>query len=163
MPAPELIRQYSPDEPKPLAGYAILLLIFHALVVVLAALRMRSRKQLPESIPAPDIALLSIATFKLSRLITKDKVTAAVRAPFTEYQEPGGPAEVEEKPRGEGLHRAVGELLVCPYCIGQWVATILLAAYIWQPRLTRTTASLFAVATGADYMQQLWVAVDKAA
>ncbi len=163
MPAPEPIRQYSPDEPKPLAGYAILLLAFHALVVVLAALRVRSRKKLPESIPAPDIALLSVATVKLSRLITKDKVTAAVRAPFTEYQEPGGPAEVKEKPRGDGLHRAVGELLVCPYCIGQWVATILIAAYLWQPRVTRMTASLFAVVTGADYMQQLWVAVDKAA
>ena len=120
-------------------------------------------RRLPETIPAQDIVLLSIGTFKLSRLITKDKVTAAVRAPFTEYQEPGGPAEVEEKARGEGLRRAVGELLVCPYCISQWVATILLAAYIWQPRLTRTAASLFAVVTGADYLQQLWVAVDKAA
>jgi len=163
MPTPDPIKRYSPDEPKPLGGYAILLLVFHALIVVLAALRVRSRKRLPESIPVQDLALLSVATFKLSRLITKDKVTAAVRAPFTEYQEPGGPAEVEEKPRGEGLHRAVGELLVCPYCIGQWVATILVAAYIWQPRVTRMAASLFAVVTGADYMQQLWVAVDKAA
>ena len=154
---------YSPEEPKPLGGYAILLLVFHALVALLVALRLRSRKRLPETIPAQDIVLLSIGTFKLSRLITKDKVTAAVRAPFTEYQEPGGPAEVEEKARGEGLRRAVGELLVCPYCISQWVATILLAAYIWQPRLTRTAASLFAVVTGADYLQQLWVAVDKAA
>lgn len=163
MPPADPLKSYSPEEPKPLAGYAILLLVFHALVVVLAALRMRSRKQLPDSIPAQDIALLSVATFKLSRLITKDKVTAAVRAPFTEYQESGGPAEVEEKPRGDGLNRAVGELLVCPYCIGQWVATILIAAYLWQPRVTRMIASLFAVVTGADYMQQLWVAVDKAA
>lgn len=154
---------YSPKEPKPLGGYAILLLVFHALVAVLVALRLRSRKQLPETIPVQDIALLSVGTFKLSRLITKDKVTAAVRAPFTEYQAPGGPAEVEEKARGEGLRRAVGELLVCPYCIGQWVATILLAAYISQPRLTRTAASLMAVVTGADFIQQLWVAVDKAA
>ncbi len=154
---------YSPKEPKPLGGYAILLLVFHALVAVFVALRLRSRKQLPETIPVQDIALLSVGTFKLSRLLTKDKVTAAVRAPFTEYQAPGGPAEVEEKARGEGLRRAVGELLVCPYCIGQWIATVLLAAYIWQPRPTRTAASLMAIVTGADFIQQLWVAVDKAA
>ena len=73
------------------------------------------------------------------------------------------PAEVEEKARGDGLRRAVGELLVCPYCIGRWVATALLAGYIWQPCLTRTAASLLAIVTGADFMQQLWVAVDKAA
>jgi hypothetical protein len=163
MPASESIKSYSPDDPKPLGGYAVLLMVFSGLVALLTALRIRSRRDWPQQIPAQDIALLSVATFKLSRLITKDKVTAAIRAPFTEYTGDGGPAEVEEKPRGEGLHRAVGELLVCPYCVAQWVATGLLAAYVWQPRLTRTAASLFAVVTGADYMQQAWVAVDKAA
>jgi hypothetical protein len=43
------------------------------------------------------------------------------------------------------------------------VATALLAGYLWQPRLIRTAASLFAVVAGADYLQQAWVAVDKAA
>jgi hypothetical protein len=32
-----------------------------------------------------------------------------------------------------------------------------------QPRLTRAVTTLFAVVTGADYLQQAWVAVDKAA
>jgi hypothetical protein len=154
---------YSPNDPKPLSGYAILLVVFHAAVALIAAAFMRSRKRLPETIPSGDIALLSIGTFKLSRLLTKDKVTAAVRAPFTEYQGDAGPAEVNEKAQGSGLQRAVGELVTCPYCIGQWIATGLLAAYLWQPRLMRAVAALFAVVTGADFLQQAWVAVDKAA
>ncbi len=154
---------YSPEEPKPLGGYAVLLLIFQALVALLVLLLMRARKRLPEQVPPGDLALFSVATFKLSRLITKDKVTAAVRAPFTRYQEDAGPAEVSEAARGRGLHRAVGELLTCPYCIQQWVATVLLGLYVWQPRVARMTASLFAIVTGADYLQQAWVAVDKAA
>jgi Protein of unknown function (DUF1360) len=154
---------YSPEDPKPLGGYAILLMVFQLMVALIGAILMRSRKRLPEQIPTQDLALMSVATFKLSRLITKDKVTAAVRAPFTRYQEDAGPAEVSEEARGTGLHRAVGELLACPYCIGQWIATVLLAAYVWQPRLARTVASLFAVVTAADYLQQAWVAVDKAA
>ncbi len=154
---------YSPEEPKPLGGYAVLMLIFQALVALLALLLQRSRKRLPEQVQARDLALMSVATFKLSRLITKDKVTAAVRAPFTRFQEDAGPAEVSETARGQGLHRAVGELLACPYCIEQWVATVLLALFIWQPRVARMTASLFAVVTGADYLQQAWIAVDKAA
>lgn len=156
---------YSPAEPKPLSGYAILLLIFHGLVALIAAGWLRSRKRLPETIPAQDIALLSVGTFKLSRLVTRDKVTAVIRAPFTRYQssDDAPPGEVKEKPRGEGLQRAVGELLTCPYCISQWIATILIAAYLWQPRLTRATAAVFAVVTGADYLQQAWVAMDKAA
>ncbi len=154
---------YSPEDPKPLGGYAILLMVFQLMVALIGAILMRSRKRLPEQIPTQDLALMSVATFKLSRLITKDKVTAAVRAPFIRYQEDAGPAEVSEEARGTGLHRALGELLACPYCIGQWIATVLLAAYVWQPRLARTVASLFAVVTGADYLQQAWVAVDKAA
>jgi hypothetical protein len=157
------VKPYSPGDPKPLGGYAILLLVFNVMVAGIAALFLRSRRRLPEQIPARDIALLSVGTFKLSRLITKDKVTAAVRAPFTRYQGDAGPAEVSEEARGSGLHRAVGELLACPYCIGQWVATALLAGYLWQPRLIRTAASLLAVVAGADYLQQAWVAVDKAA
>jgi hypothetical protein len=157
------LESYSPDDPKPLGGYAILLVIFHALVAAIAAAFLKSGRRLPEQIPVRDLALLSVGTFKLSRLITKDKVTAAVRAPFTQYQGDAGPAEVSERATGSGLHRAVGELLACPYCISQWIATVLIAAYLWQPRLTRTAASLFAVVTGADYLQQAWVAIDKAA
>ena len=157
------MKGYSPQDPKPLGGYAVLLLAFHALVAVLSLLFLRSRKRLPERIPPADLALMSVATFKLSRIITKDKVTAAVRAPFTEYEDDAGPAEVTERPRGDGLRHAVGELLACPYCIGQWVGTAVLAVYIWQPRLARTGASLFTVVTDSDYLQQAWVAVDKAA
>lgn len=152
---------YSPEEPKPLGGYAVLTLIFTALVGGLFTARWRSRRGLPEAIPFRDIVLLGVGTFKLSRLITKDKVTSWVRAPFAQYAGSGGPAEVQEQPRGEGLRNAVGELLTCPYCAGQWVATVLLAAYLWQPRLTRTAASSLAIVTAADYLQQTWSAVDK--
>jgi hypothetical protein len=155
---------YSPDEPKPLGGYALLLMVFNGLVAVGALLLARSRRRLPHDIPPADLALMSVSTFKLSRLITKDKVTAAVRAPFTRYQEDAGPAEVSERARGQnGVSKAIGELLTCPYCIGQWIATALLALYVWQPRVARTVGSLFTVVTGADYLQQAWVAVDKAA
>ena len=157
-------RSYSPEEKKPLGGYAVLILVFHALVGMIGFAWLRTRKRLPDQIPTQDIALLSVATFKLSRLITKDKVTAPFRVPFTQYQGEGGPSELSEAPRRDGpLREAVGQLLVCPYCIGQWVATVLLAAYLWSPRLTRTVASSLAVATGADYLQQAWVAVDTAA
>ena len=119
--------------------------------------------RLQQGPPGTDIALLGLGTFKLSRLITKDKVTAFVRAPFTRYEGPAGPAEVSEKPRGTGVRHAIGELLVCPYCMGQWVGTALLAAYLRTPRATRAVASVFAVVTVADYLQQAWAAVDKAA
>jgi Protein of unknown function (DUF1360) len=156
-------QKYSPTNPKPLGGYAILVLGFHALLATIGAAWLRSRRRLPDHIPARDLALLSVGTFKLSRLIAKDKVTSTVRAPFTRYEGEAGPSEVSEEPRGSGLREAVGQLLVCPYCVGQWVATVLLAAYLWQPRLIRTASSSLAIVTAADYLQQTWSAVDKRA
>jgi hypothetical protein len=159
-----LSQEYSPGDPKPLSGYALLLTIFNGLLAAWVVLFARSRQRLPEQVPPGDLALFSVATFKLSRIITKDKVTAVVRAPFTRYQESGGPAEVEETTRGGNqITEAVGELFTCPYCIGQWIASAFMALYVWQPRVARTVASLFAISTGADYLQQAWVAVDKAA
>ncbi len=90
-------------------------------------------------------------------------MTSFLRAPFTRYVGPAGPAEVAEEPRGQGVQRVVGELLSCPYCIGQWVGTGLVGAYLYRPRLVRTIASALATVTVADYLQQAWAAVDKAA
>ena len=74
-----------------------------------------------------------MATHKASRLIAKDRVTAPLRAPFTEFDQEGGPGEVEESPRGAGMRRAIGELLVCPFCLAQWIATAALAGLAVVP------------------------------
>ena len=149
-------------ERKPLGGYAVLTLVFNTSVAAFALAHARSRRSLPERIPARDIALLGLGTFKLSRLVSRDKVTSFLRSPFTRPRRKG-PEEVAEEPAGKGVRYAVGELLLCPYCIGQWIGTALLAAYLYNARATRTVATMFAVVTVSDYLQQAWVAVDKAA
>jgi hypothetical protein len=100
-----------------------------------------------------DLALVSLATHKVARLIAKDRVTSTVRAPFTRFQEDAGPGEVSEAARGRGMRRAVGELLVCPYCLGLWVATFFTAGLIVAPRTTRWVASVLTAVFGADLLQ----------
>jgi hypothetical protein len=155
---------YSPREAQPLGGHAALVAGFGGLVTAIALAQWRSRRPLPERVPAGDLALMSVATYKLSRLIAKDRITGFFRAPFTRYKGPSErPSEVSEEPRGTGLRRAIGELLVCPYCLSQWVATGLVGLYLHQPRLARTVSGLFAIVAGSDVLQQAWVAVDKRA
>jgi hypothetical protein len=157
-------RAYSPEEPKPLGGHAMLIALFNGSVAALALAQRRSGRSLPERVPAGDLALLSIATYKLSRLIAKDRITSFLRAPFTRFMgESDRPGEVSEEPRGDGLRYAIGELVVCPYCLGQWVGTALVAAYLREPRVARTIASAFTVVAGSDLLQEAWVAVDKRA
>ena len=74
------------DEPVPLRDYAGLVALFNVALAGGLAAAERSGRPLPARLTAGDVVLLSIATHKLSRLITKDRVMAFARAPFTRYQ-----------------------------------------------------------------------------
>jgi hypothetical protein len=141
----------------PTRDYAALVAIFNGALATALLARKCSREPLPERIEPKDLALFAFATQKLSRVITKDKVTSAFRAPFTEIEGKGGAGELEERPRGEGLRRAIGELLSCPFCLGTWIASGFIYGYIFSPRITRTLASIFTVSGMADFLQQLYV------
>ncbi len=101
----------SSREPRPLKAYGALTGIYNALFAGFLLHTKRSKHPLPEHVSPAYIVLLGVATHKLSRLLTKDWVTSFYRAPFVEYQGAGtAPGEVSEKPRGQGLRRALGEL-----------------------------------------------------
>jgi Protein of unknown function (DUF1360) len=144
---------YAPDVERPLGSYAVIagtyVTIFGGTFI---ALRARGH-ELPTRLAAGDVLLIGIASHKLSRLIAKDKVTSFVRAPFTRYQEPGGQGEVEEQAYGHGLRLAVGELLVCPYCLAQWAATGLTLGLVGAPRFTRLFSTTLAVHSISDFLQ----------
>jgi hypothetical protein len=152
---------YSPEEHRPLLPYAALSATFAAaLGGAIAALRANGH-ELPERVGFGDIALAGVATHKLTRLVAKDKVTSFLRAPFTRYQEPGtAGGEVEEEPRGSGAQRAIGELLICPYCLAQWVAAGFTVGFVAAPRTTRLVASIYAAQTLSDFLQAGYRAVE---
>jgi hypothetical protein len=112
-----------------------------------------SGRELPDRMDARDLALLAIASHKASRMISKDRVTSGIRAPFTRYQDEAGPGEVSEQPRGRGLRRAIGELLICPYCLGMWTSAAFVAGLLVAPRFTRWLASVLVVFFGSELLQ----------
>jgi hypothetical protein len=140
------------DQYRPLGGYAALMGAFGALTTAGLAAAGRADR-LPERFGAGDLALCAAATYKLSRLIARDRVTAALRAPFTRFQEDAGHGEVEEAARGRGLRRAIGELLVCPNCVGLWVAAGFTAGLVAAPRTTRTVAAGLTIHAAGDALQ----------
>ena len=152
-------RDYA-DEERPLAAYAAVSSIFG--VAFTASLVVLSRSgRLPERLDTRDLVLAGVATHKLSRLITKDKVTSFARSPFTRFQKETGQGEVEEEPRGEGLQRALGELVSCPYCMAQWVSAAFICGLVAAPRTTRLIAGVYAAETISDFLQAAYRAAEQ--
>ena len=121
----------------------------------------RSGRDLPEHVEPGDVVLIGTASYQLSRLISKKKVTSFVRAPFTELEGKGAPAELEERPRGSGLRRAMGELLVCPYCLGLWASGGFHAGLLFAPRMTRFSASVLTAMSISDFLQLAYRAAER--
>jgi hypothetical protein len=157
------ISAYSAGHERPLRSYAAFMATYTGAVACGAAVARRRGVRLPERVQLGDLALLAVATHKTSRLLTKDSITAVVRAPFTEFVKPIGAGEVQEKPRGSSLRHALGELFACPFCLGQWVGTAYVGGFIVAPRATRAVASVFAVVAASDALQFAYSGLRKVA
>jgi Protein of unknown function (DUF1360) len=149
----DLLAGYTTDPERPIRSYAVLMGAFSSLAAGFAFWFKASGRKLPDRIDGRDLILVTVASHKASRMISKDRVTSAVRAPFAELQDDAGPAEVSERARGRGLRRAIGELLVCPYCLGMWTSALLVAGLLVVPRFTRWLASVLVVFFGSDLLQ----------
>jgi hypothetical protein len=147
---------YKQGEDVPLFSYGVLAGAFNLLFVLFLLVAKVSGKPIPERIDAKDIALLGMATHKLSLVGSQDAIASPLRAPFTELEEKQSPKKVEEKPRGEGVRRSVGELLTCQFCLGVWVASFFTYGFVLLPRISRLVAAVFAAVAVSDFLHQVY-------
>lgn len=78
--------------------------------------------------------ILSLASFRLTRLLVFDKITEFIRVPFfeeiNEINEVGE-TEIYYIPKQTGIKKFIGELLSCYWCTGIWAsACIVMLAYL---------------------------------
>ena len=144
---------YAGGEDRPLGSFVLIMGAYVAVVAGLSGTVWRSGRRLPDRLNWPDLLLLATATHKIARLLAKDPVTSPVRTPFARFSGTSGEAEVAEEVRGRGPRKALGELVTCPYCVGQWVVTGLAFGLVLAPSPTRFVAGMFTALTGADFLQ----------
>ncbi|BDG48365.1 DUF1360 domain-containing protein [Parageobacillus sp. KH3-4] len=105
---------------------------------------------------ATELFLFILSTFRLTRLIMYDSITAFLRKPFHEIVEetlPDGTVQSFLCVKGSGLRRWVGELLSCYWCTGIWCAAILYIGNMLYPIIFHPLLVILAIAGGASFME----------
>jgi hypothetical protein len=135
----------------PYESYAAIAGVFLGGIATVAAIARRA----PAG-TALDLVALSAATFKASRTLSRERVASFVRQPFVE-----GDAEIgeAERPAGEGLQRAIGELVTCPRCIGAWTAAGLASSQVLAPRFGRLLTWSLGAAGANDFLHAAFKAL----
>lgn len=126
----------TPTEP---VDYAALNAVWAALAAGLIA---ATRDEAP---PTRELPVLGLATFALTKALSKEKVGSWVREPLVH--------EDERTPKGRRLRYAAGELLTCTRCLGTWGSLGLVALRVARPREGRIVATILATAGVNDWLQ----------
>lgn len=100
--------------------------------------------------------LVSLAVFRITRLIVYDKITEFLRSPFmmeVEEKDEDGNLEVYIVPRETGLRGWFGQLLSCYWCTGIWVSILIITLKYFFPVVADIVIFIFAVAGAAAFIE----------
>jgi hypothetical protein len=132
----------------PYGSYAAIMSAFAGLLATAGALgRLLDRD--PQCQTALDFAVLSAASFKAARTLSRGEVTSFLRQPFVRGQAHSG----DEEPVEGGMDQAMGELVTCSRCIGTWAAAALASTQIIAPRFGRLLTWSLGAAAANDFLQ----------
>jgi hypothetical protein len=134
-------------ETKPLHEYATLTAVFTG---VLGGFLAVGGGRLPERVGWSDVARIGLASYKVGRLVARERVTKFVRAPVTQDEE-------ATEPEPTGWRRALGELVTCPHCVGLWTSAGFSYGIVLFPRQTRFVTAIFGAQAIADFLNTAYV------
>jgi len=110
------------------------------------------------SIGALDIAIMSLAVFRLIRLFSFDKIFEFVRLWFLDAKEKDGGVSYEKPPRGP--RRTAADLLECIWCTGIWSALIVSALY-FSGVFGQFVVLILAIAALGSFFQNVSIKIAK--
>ena len=102
--------------------------------------------------------LLSLAVFRLTRLLVYDQITEFVRRPFMqEYEslDENGELEIYLFPREKGLRGWIGQLISCYWCTGIWISIFIFSACWFFPRLAEPLVYILSIAGFASIIETI--------
>jgi hypothetical protein len=103
-----------------------------------------------------NLALIALASFRLTRLIVFDKITEFIREPFFDvFKEENEDGVIEEYylPKKTGVKKFLGELLSCYWCTGIWASALIVVGSELSPTYSSPIILILAVAGIASILE----------
>jgi len=127
--------------------------VFFLILVVMFAIILETESRIPlAELTLLDYALVTLASWRLTRLFVYDVITKFLREQFLDVKKVGRGYTLE-KPKG-GPRRTLADLFSCPWCFGVWAATIVSFCYLITPYAVYPVIIL-AIAGVATFLQLL--------
>lgn len=106
--------------------------LFFSLLVVMGTIILETESRLVlTDLTFTDFALMTLATWRLTRLFVYDAITKFFREQFFDVVKVGRGYDLE-KPKF-GPRRTLADLLTCPWCFGTWAAAMVIFFYLLTP------------------------------
>jgi hypothetical protein len=105
-----------------------------------------------------NLLLLSLASFRLTRLLIFDKITEFIRAPFfDEISEENAVGEIEVYylPKKTGIKKFLGELLSCYWCTGIWASAGIVSMFLLSANFSAAIILILAIAGLASILETI--------
>src|SRR3954464_14821748 len=133
------------DEETRSVDYAAINAVWVSLAAALVASSRRRASRDP--ITNKELIPLAAATFAVSKAVARERIGTWVREPFVDEE------DHHQKPKGNRLRRAVGELVTCTRCVGTWSALGVVGLRVVNPEAGRTLSVILASSAANDWMQ----------
>ena len=125
--------------------------LFYLFLLIMGAIILHTETRIPfAELTLIDFTLVTLATWRLTRLFVYDSVTRFVREQFLDVVKVGRGYRLE-KPKN-GPRRVLNELFSCPWCFGVWAATFVVFFYLITP-YAYFPVLLLAVAAVGTFLQ----------
>jgi fatty acid desaturase len=127
--------------------------VFFFILVVMGAIILETESRIVlDELSTVDFVLMTLATWRLTRLFVYDTITKFFREQFWDVVKVGKGYKLE-KPK-VGPRRTLADLLSCPWCVGLWMSSTVIFFYLLTPYAIFPIVML-AVGAVASFLQIL--------
>lgn len=127
--------------------------VFFLILVIMGSIILETESRIVlDELSTIDFVLMTLATWRLTRLFVYDNITKFIREQFLDVVK-AGKGYTLEKPK-VGPRRTMADLFSCPWCIGVWAAATVIFFYLVTPYATYPIM-LLALSAVATFLQLL--------